>query len=38
MILKSFHRTFITNRNEKMSLYLGLPKIDLSKNVMYEFW
>ena len=21
-----------------MSLYLGLPKIDLSKNVMYEFW
>ena len=41
---KIFRRKFIRNRNEKTQtlmnnlVYLGLPILDLSKTVMYEFW
>ena len=39
-----FHRKFISNRNEKKQItmnktvYLALSVLDLSKNVLYEFW
>ena len=39
-----FHRTSISNRNEKTQIsmnkpvYLGLSILDLSKTVMYELW
>ena len=41
---KVFHRTSISNRNEKKQMlmnkvvYLGLSILELSKMLMFEFW
>ena len=41
---KVFHRTSISNRNEKIEVlknkrvYLGLSILELSKILMYKFW
>ena len=39
---KYFTKRIISNRNEKIilnkSVYLGLPRLELSKILIYEFW